>query len=348
VATPTVTSLVLPNVAHTFPIDVTGPAGCAWTATSPTSWLQISSGGSGTGNASVGITASRNISRFARSGTLSIAGRTIPVQQAGFIPAAAHDINGDGGSDLLWHHQSTGQIATWYLRGTTVVSTQPLDIPAVTNTNWKIVGTGDLDGDGYADLVWQDAFGYLATWALRGRAVLSTRFLSIHRVADPDWKIRGVGDLNGDGRADIVWQHDTLGTLAVWYMNGHIVLNTLVLSVPTMPDPNWQIAGAGDINGDGKADLIWQNQLTGGLGAWLMNGATVTYQSKLSINSNTDTTWKIRGVGDVNGDSIADLIWQNTVSGALAVWYLDRFNVIFQTKLQEIVADTNWKLAGPG
>ena len=35
----------------------------------------------------------------------------------------------------------------------------------------------------------------------------ATAFLSINRVSDPNWVIVGAGDTNGDGRADIVWQH---------------------------------------------------------------------------------------------------------------------------------------------
>ena len=263
--------------------------------------------------------------------------------------AATHDINGDGGSDLVWQHQTNGQLATWYMHGATVVGTQSLSIPAVADTNWKVVGTGDLNGDGFADLVWQHATsGSLATWALRGSTVVNTQLLSIPVVADTGWKINAVGDLNGDGRSDIVWQHATLGTLAVWLMNGSVVQNTLLLSIPIMPDPNWQIAGAGDINGDGRADLIWQNHATGGLAAWQMNGATVGLQRVLSHNVMLDTAWTVQGVGDVSGDGAADLIFQRT-DGNLAVWYLNGFNVIFQGVMSiDRIADSNWKVAGPG
>ena len=34
----------------------------------------------------------------------------------------------------------------------------------------------------------------------------------------------------------------------------------------------WVIANVGDLNGDGKADLVWRETDTGHVGAWLMNG----------------------------------------------------------------------------
>ena len=34
-----------------------------------------------------------------------------------------------------------------------------------------------------------------------------------------DWQIAGVGDFNGDGKADILWRH-TNGQVYEWLMNG--------------------------------------------------------------------------------------------------------------------------------
>ena len=34
------------------------------------------------------------------------------------------------------------------------------------------------------------------------------------------WGIKGVGDFDGDGKADIVWRNDTTGQVAFWLMNG--------------------------------------------------------------------------------------------------------------------------------
>jgi hypothetical protein len=349
---PSVTSVSLFNNTQTFPINVTAPSTCAWTATSPTPWLQISSGANSTGNASFGVTALHNTSTSARAGTLIVGGYTIAVNQGGFNAAAVHDVNGDGTSDLVWQYQPTGELSFWALRGNSIIAQQGFSSPGVSDTTWKIAGTGDLDGDGYADFVWQKTDGHLAAWYVRGNAIVGYYMLSIPYVG-PDWKIRGVGDVNGDGKADLLWQNQANGSLAVWLMNGYNVLATLMLSVQTMPDPNWIIAGAGDINGDGRADIIWQNQATGGLGAWLLSGNVVIGQQNLSVSVMTDLNWKIRGVGDVNSDGRADLIWQNQATGGLGVWYLNGFTVLYGESLNTnagaaFVADTNWKIVGPG
>jgi len=38
---------------------------------------------------------------------------------------------------------------------------------------------------------------------------------------------------------------------------------------------NWQIVGVGDLDGDGKADLVWRNNHSGDVAEWLMDGATL-------------------------------------------------------------------------
>jgi hypothetical protein len=40
----------------------------------------------------------------------------------------------------------------------------------------------------------------------------------------PSWEIEGVGDFNGDGNADILWQNDD-GTPVIWTMDGTNVVS---------------------------------------------------------------------------------------------------------------------------
>src|SRR5260221_3611590 len=86
----------------------------------------------------------------------------------------------------------------------------------------------------------------------------------------------------------------------------------------TTAGTTWQVEGAGDFNGDGKSDIIWQND-SGQAAMWLMNGTTVSVAD--AIGPNMGTSWHIEGTGDFNGDGKADILWQND-SGQAAIWLM--------------------------
>jgi len=166
-------------------------------------------------------------------------------------------------------------------------------------------------------------------------------------MADPTWKIRGVGDTNGDGRADLVWQNTGDGRLGVWFMNGTQVMSATALSIPRMPTAGWQVRAVGDADGDRRADILWHKSDTGELALWTLNGATVTSTARLSISSMTNTAWQMVGAEDVNGDGKADILWQHT-DGSVATWFLNGSNVLSTARLNPSSAtSTDWKVAGP-
>ncbi|HEV8348412.1 MAG TPA: DUF4082 domain-containing protein [Vicinamibacterales bacterium] len=63
--------------------SVTTTAGCGWTATSNATWITVTAGASASGSGTVSYTVAGNSSAAARTGTLTIAGQTVTVNQAG-------------------------------------------------------------------------------------------------------------------------------------------------------------------------------------------------------------------------------------------------------------------------
>jgi hypothetical protein len=66
---------------------VTAAAHCQWTAASNSGWLAVTSGSPGAGNATVGYSIERNRDVNARTGTITVAGRTFSLNQSGDTPA---------------------------------------------------------------------------------------------------------------------------------------------------------------------------------------------------------------------------------------------------------------------
>jgi hypothetical protein len=97
------TSAAVPASGAAGSVSVTATAGCGWTATSPVPWISITSGASGTGPGSVKFTAAANTATVARTATLSVAGQSVMVSQAGVpctysLNPASDNVDKDGGT----------------------------------------------------------------------------------------------------------------------------------------------------------------------------------------------------------------------------------------------------------
>ena len=64
-----------------------------------------------------------------------------------------------------------------------------------------------------------------------------------------------VGDFNGDGRADILWQHQS-GLVYEWLLHRSTVI---AAGSPGSAASDWKLVGIGDFNGDGTADILWSD-----------------------------------------------------------------------------------------
>ena len=126
-----------------------------------------------------------------------------------------------------------------------------------------------------------------------------------------------LGDLDANGKADLVWRNNSNGNTAIWLMDGTTIAAS---GFPGGVPVAWQIAGIGDVNGDSKADVIWRNDASGGVAVWLMDGFTII---STGFPGSASLAFEIMGVGDVNGDGKADLVWRNMTDGSTAIWLMN-------------------------
>ena len=205
-------------------------------------------------------------------------------------------LNPDGKTDILWQNDREGWIAGWIMDGTRVIESVGITPERVTDTNWKIVATADVNGDGHSDFIWRHRTdGWLAVWLMEGTTLRQSVSLAPERVADPDWTIAGAGDFNVDGHVDLLWWNQRHGWLVVWEMQGTRLVASVDVKPERIVDVTWVPVSVADVNGDGRVDIIWQNVAEGWIGVWLMTGRSLTSSLAFSVERVPDTGWRIVG-----------------------------------------------------
>jgi IPT/TIG domain/FG-GAP-like repeat len=241
--------------------------------------------------------------------------------------ANTHSYSGDGKSDLLWLDNS-GNAGLWLMNGSQVARAGGL---GNVGTAWSVVGQRDFNYGDNADILWRDNSGDLALWFMNGLQVSSSASLG---NVPTSWTVVGTGGFSDHGIGQILWR-DTAGDLAVWLMNGaQVVFTAGVGNVPT----NWSTVGE-----DSLGNIFWRDT-AGDVAVWQVSGSQVVQSASLG---NVPSNWVIAGVGDFNGDGATDILWRDTTSGTVAIWFLNSVFAIQSTASLGAVPNT-WSIAQTG
>ena len=270
--------------------------------------------------------------------------------QLGTSVGTAGDVNGDGYADVIvgapyYNHPSTDEGLAWvYLGGDPAPATTPQwdgEGDQAHAYYGQAVGTaGDVNGDGYSDIIvgapgWNgDEINEGRAWVYHGSA---------RGVQDTHaWRQRGsifnaqygfavgtAGDVNGDRYSDIIvgapyWYDDgQTGEGKVWVYEGSRDGLDFASSWRREGGQNsahygYSVGTAGDVNGDGYADVIigiesWYGGNLNEGGASLYYGSRTGVESSPAWHGESDQSsahfgHSVGTAGDVNGDGYADLV----------------------------------------
>jgi hypothetical protein len=208
--------------------------------------------------------------------------------------AALGDFDRDGSADVLWHHRGTRELYAWLLQKAVPVGGSLLSPATPPVPGWEVRGAADFDGDGGPDILWNDpATRELHVWLMDGLRLRQSVKLGLGSFADTSWQVRGLADLNADGRPDVLWHNQSTGELYVWLMNGLVLGSEGFLSPYTSGNTRWRLAQVADFDGDRNPDLLWHHPKTGELYVWYMDGVAARSAGYLNPSRFGNTKWAI-------------------------------------------------------
>lgn len=265
--------------------------------------------------------------------------------------ASAGDVNGDGYSDVIVgandfdNGQTNEGVAFIYHGSSTGINTSPtamLESNQISAEMGIVSSAGDVNGDGYADVIvgayfydngeTNEGAVFVYSGSASGINSIPIAMMESNQAnAGMGFDVSSAGDVNGDGYSDVV-------AGAYGYANGQsqegaaFVFHGSAAGVSTVPNSiredadqgqawfGYSVANAGDVNGDGYSDVI--------IGAWgysdgINNGegrAFVYHGSPTGISAIPNSTpddadqadawfgYSVAGAGDVNGDGYSDVI----------------------------------------
>ncbi|MDQ3019266.1 MAG: FG-GAP-like repeat-containing protein [Bacteroidota bacterium] len=253
----------------------------------------------------------------------------------GYSVSSAGDVNGDGYSDVIVgahaYSSFTGRAYVYY-GGSSM--NQDADVTMTGDTTFNDFGrsvstAGDVNGDGFSDVI-------VGAWnydVYRGRAYVYYGSSSMNNVADVimtgesasvgfGFSVSTAGDVNGDGYSDVIAgarnYNNYTGRSYIFYGGSSMnnVADVTMTGEVTFDDFGFSVSTAGDVNGDGFADVI--------VSAWLhgppnSTGRVYIFYGGSSMNNAADVIMNgeaianhfgvsVSTAGDVNRDGYSDVI----------------------------------------
>jgi hypothetical protein len=228
----------------------------------------------------------------------------------GGVRVAVGDVTGDGVPDVITAPGPGGGPDMRVFDGNTHALVREFMAYAPGFTNGVYVAAGDVNGDGFADIVTgADAGGGPHVRVFSGRDGTVLRSFFAYGATFTGGVRVAAGDVTGDGKADIITGAGPGGGPHVREFDG--VTGALVrqfFAFDTRFTGGVYVA-AGDLNGDGKADIVAGAGRGGGPQVSAFNGTTLAVLDSFFAYGATFTGGvRVGVVADVNGDGAADIV----------------------------------------
>ncbi len=250
----------------------------------------------------------------------------VPTGLFGWSVSSAGDVNGDGYADVavvefgsglthVYEGNAAGTLVTHTVFGTPKAS--------------SVAAAGDVNGDGFGDLVVGAYSANTSAGSIKvyfGNPAGAAGFGQPLEIDNPigtygyfGYSVAGAGDVNGDGYADILVGAPGTTPTGYVYLGGNVGVQTSFIKLTYLgqyanylgfPSTEYgaAVSGAGDVNGDGYADVVIGASNDRAIYLYLGGGSGLSTTATLFTDTHGLFGSSLAGGGDVNGDGFSDVL----------------------------------------
>jgi hypothetical protein len=234
------------------------------------------------------------------------------------------DFNGNGYASVLLRNVTDGSLSLW---------DPPASAPPTFVTNvspgLEVSGMGDFNGDGRSDILLWNATTQVGTILLMsGSQVFGTIPVAPGLAPVSDWPVVGIGDIDENGYSDIILRAQSGDVVILSFRPDGSYSGTPLpadafnyCGNSTCSLSSWQVAGVGDIRGNGYASILWVDAATGQVAATSFAFEAPPQKPYSTLLGTMPSGYQIGSLGDFNGDGTMDILLFDPGSGEQKIWY---------------------------
>jgi hypothetical protein len=239
--------------------------------------------------------------------------------------ALSPDLTGDGRGEVLAVHKASGELRLF--RGTAAGFSAVHSVPGPTGlADSKIYGPGDWSNDGNADVAAIDTAGDLWLHKGDGRGGVAAARTQLGNGWTTYTAIPA-GDLTGDGQPDLLGVDNATGLLYLYKWQAAAGAFSSAQRVGNGWQ-GWQLHAAGDLNGDGRGDIIGIDS-RGDMFCYAGSGSG-TFQKSVKCGNGWGA-YELAAGASLDGDRLADIVGRDNATGDV-YFYQGRGQGSFATK----------------
>jgi hypothetical protein len=285
-----------------------------------------------TANGLTAYSAKPFIVTFAGGGFITSTSFASKVDFGGTSPSgiAIGDIDGDGKPDLVVSSGGSGTVAVFRNTGSSGSITSgsfAAKVDFTTGLNPFSVVIGDIDGDGKQDLVVtnsnSNSVSVFRNSSTSGSVISSSFAAKVDFTTGTLPHGVAIGDIDGDGKPDLVVVNSGSNTVSVFRnmsSYGSITSGSFATKVDFTTGAGAYCVAIGDIDGDGKPDLVVTNNVSSGTVSVFRNtssSGSISFAARVDFATGAGP-YNV-AIGDIDGDGKPDLAVANYGGGTVSV-----------------------------